>query len=354
MEVGFVVAGVLLLAGSAVDAFTTVFVPRGGAGWLTGRVHAVVWRVWSALVCAGGRRRRRLLSLAGPVLLPLTVAVWVVELVVAFALIYLPFGEQLAVTGRGTSESWVSALYVSAYSATTLGVGDVYASSAPLRLLVTLEAALGFALFSVSVTYLLSVYGALLSATSLALTITSFIGRQAGEDGVDVVCRSVCTGSEDATLSWLGQTMTGLAGTSQAQRQYPLIAYFHVPEDERALPVALSDVLLLLTVCQALLEPAHHPALSSSPTTVATWRTAVEFVNEHGVKIGKGKATEHSGRACQTYDDARARLQAAGVAVRDDGAARQRFLELFGVWQGNEERLLRHFRYEQRLRHLRG
>lgn len=105
------------------------------ARWRRLAVGAAVpgaWRVWSAIVCAGGRRRRRLLALACPVLLPLTVAVWVAELVVGFALIYVPFDKDLASTGRELTANWVAALYVSAYFATTLGVGDVYFSTGPL------------------------------------------------------------------------------------------------------------------------------------------------------------------------------------------------------------------------------
>jgi hypothetical protein len=60
----------------------------------------------------------------------------------------------------------VAALYVSAYAATTLGVGDIYATTPVLRLLITLEAGLGFALFSIPITYVLSVYNALLRATA--------------------------------------------------------------------------------------------------------------------------------------------------------------------------------------------
>lgn len=341
-----VIAGVALLAGAAVDVFSTVFVPRGGAGWLTSRLYSGVWSAWSAAACAGGRRRRRLLAMAGPVLLPLTVAVWIAEVIVAFALIYLPFTEHLATPSQDSGTGWVSALYVSAYSTTTLGVGDVYAATGPLRLLITFEAALGFALFSISITYLLSVYSALLRATSLALTITTFLGRQAGEDGVDLVCRSVRTGSEADMLRWLAQTTNELAGTSQAQRQYPLIAYFHVPEDDRALPLALSDLLLLLTVCRVSLAAEEHPSLSSSPVTVAAWRTATEFVNEHGRKLGEGQVSDGQERGRRQYEDARVRLIAAGVAVLAERQARQQFAEMHDAWQADEQRLLRHFRYQ--------
>jgi hypothetical protein len=339
-----VLAGVALLAVTAVDVFSTVFIPRGGAGWLTSRLYRGVWRGWSAAACAGGRRRRRLLALAGPLLLPLTVAMWVGAVVLSFALIYLPFQEQLTVPGSSDS-SWVSALYVSAYSATTLGVGDVYASTGPLRLLVTLEAAVGFAVFSASITYVLSVYSALLRATSLALSITTYVGRQANEDGVDVLCRSIRTGSEIETLSWLGQMVIEITGTSQAQRQYPLVAYFHIPRDDRALPLALSDLLGMLTVCRSVLDTSAYPSLSSSPTTVAAWRAATAFVDEHGSELGEGQPRDGVERGQREYERARARLVAASVSVRDEQQARADFLRLLETWEAGEYRLLRHFRY---------
>lgn len=347
VEILSVIAGVALLAGVVLDVFSTVFVPRGGPGWVTRRLYRGVWKAWIAIACAGGRRRRRLLAQAGPILLPLTVIMWVVQVVVGFALIYLPFTEDLATPPRGGKADWVSALYVSAYSATTLGVGDVYASTGPLRLLMTFEAAIGFALFTVSITYLLSVYSALQRATSLALAITTFVGRRSGEDGLDVVCRSVSTGSESETVTWLGQTMTQLAETSQAQRQYPLIAYFHIPDDHRAPPVALSDLLLLLTVCMSVLDPDRHPTLSSSPTIVGAWRSACEFVTNAGGKLGAGASgRDVEDRASRQYDDARARLSAAGIALRAEPQARQQFLDLYLAWRPDEQRLLRHFRYQ--------
>ncbi len=62
-----------------------------------------------------------------------------------------------------------------------------------MRLLITLQAAIGFALFSIAITYLLSVYNALQRATALALAVASYVGREADEDHVDLICRAVTT-----------------------------------------------------------------------------------------------------------------------------------------------------------------
>ncbi len=176
MESFAVLAGLVLLGVLVVDVFGTVFVPRGGPGFVTSRLYRITGAGWKRAAARAGRHRRRVLAPGGPVLLPLTVAVWVAELVAGFALVYLPVAEQFSVPQPQAALSWVSALDVSAYSATTFGVGDVYATTTSLRLLITLEAGLGFALFSISITYALSVYGALLRATALARACPEFRG----------------------------------------------------------------------------------------------------------------------------------------------------------------------------------
>lgn len=342
-----ILAGLGVLAAVVVDVFNTVFVPRGGAGWLTSRSYRAIWAAWSAIACAGGHRRRRLLALAGPALLPLTVVLWVAEVVAGFTLIYLPVSEHFVVPNGDETSGAFSALYVSGYAATTLGVGDIYASTEELRLLVTLEAAAGFALFSISITYVLSVYGALQRATGLSLSISRFVGRGSGEDPIDLVCRAVCTSSEADVLVWLSRTMDELAVTDQAQRQYPLIAYFHVPDDDRALPLALSDVLTLVTVCRGLLDPEEYPTLSSGPTIVGAWSAVTTFVGDHGRELtGSGDESDDR-RGDRLYADARTRLSRAGVSLREDAAARALFLGLYQEWSAEERALVRHFRYER-------
>jgi hypothetical protein len=175
-----VAAGALLLAALLVDVFGTVFVPRGHAGIVSRRVYRWTWRLWLRASGIAGRQRRRLLALGGPLLLPLTLVLWMVELVIGFALIYLPWSSQLVLPSGEAASGWVPSLYVSAYAATTLGVGDIFPGTAALRLLAVTEAALGFALFTVSITYLLSVYSAVRQATSLALEISRFMCRAAG------------------------------------------------------------------------------------------------------------------------------------------------------------------------------
>jgi hypothetical protein len=227
-----------------------------------------------------------------------------------------------------------------------LGVGEVYATTTGLRLLMTLEAGLGFALLSISITYVLSVYGALQRATALALQVATFIGRQTDEDPVDLICRTVQSDSQEQLLDWLNTIVADLAATGQAQAQYPLIAYFHIPLDDRALPVALNDLLELLSVMRTLPEPSAFRALTSSPTTVASYRAATAFVIEQAEHLHGADADGDDAAGLTVYREARRRLQGGGVELRDDEQARLLYLGLRQQWSSSDRRLLSHFGYQ--------
>lgn len=108
-------AGLVLLGVVILDVFGTVFVPRGGAGVITRRLYTTVWASSSWVSARSGPHRRAVLALAGSILLPLTVAVWVVALITAFTLIYLPYTPQLSVP-QG-EPGWTALIYASAYAA---------------------------------------------------------------------------------------------------------------------------------------------------------------------------------------------------------------------------------------------
>ncbi len=167
------IAGVIVLLTLVWDVYSTVFVPHGPAGPVSRRLYASAWSGWRRVA---GRlppeSRRHRLSLLGPLLVPLTVLTWFSMLVVGYALIYYPWAEAFLVSPPevGKFPSWAKALYFSGYSATTLGVGDVVPRGVVLRFVSVLEAAHGFMLFSVAVTYLLSIYTVLNRATALAVS----------------------------------------------------------------------------------------------------------------------------------------------------------------------------------------
>lgn len=318
--------GAIVLLTLLGDVYATVFVPRGRAGPVSRRLYAVSWEGWRWLGHGlPPNRRRRWLALLGPLLVPLTVVVWGSLLILGYALIYAPWAATFRVSPveTGGLPGWTKALYYSAYAATTLGVGDVLPHGAALRLVAVVEAAHGFMLFSVAVTYLLSIYAALNRATALALEISRFVGRGDGGDPVDLLIAMTRAGAESEIRDWLARIAPGLASVAQTEGQYPLLPYFHVPDDARALPVALADLLEVVTLCGALLSPVQFPTLADGPTRAAVERTARHHLRHGADRLAARtpdvRALERERRA--RYLDARDRLEAAGVPVREDGQA---------------------------------
>lgn len=346
MSVVTLVVGVLLLAVLVADVFQTVFVPRGAAGPVTRRVYRRVWDL-THRVTVRSERRRHWLSQVGPLLLPLTIVLWALELVLGFALVYFALADRFVMPdGGGGLDRLSTALYVSAYAATTLGVGDVYAGDALTRLLIVTEAGLGFALFTVAVTYLLSIYNGLQRSTALAAEISSYLGGDEWRTtGAQTPIAVFVT--SDELVRWLPGVVGRLAETTQAQEQYSLLSYFHVPDDHRALPVALGRLLEVLTVCRTVLDPERCPALSSSQTVRFASRTAVHHVvMRAGVVAGQAvDADDLRDDRDEAYAHARSELRDAGVPVRSDADARARFLAARAEWDAADLALQTHFGY---------
>jgi hypothetical protein len=339
----FTLAGVLMLALLAKDAYSTVFVPRGPAGPVSARFYRGAWAAWSFAVrqLASEESRRVWLSRLGPLLVPLTLLLWSAQLIVGFALIFYPrAGTFITPDGVGGFPQWGTAFYYSAYSATTLGVGDIYPRGLTLRIVSTVEAAGGFALFSFAISYLISIYSALSNATSQAVEIWNMVGRQDGNDPVDVLIAATRDAETERDLvNLLSGIATRLAMVSQSGGQFPLVRYFHESDNGRALPLAIADLLELLTLCRAVIDPRRYPSLAAGIVSSTVWRVGRDYATQSAQRAGTAGDLEATERDRATaYRDARRRLQDAGVSLRDDDAAWAAYATLRAAWDHENRR----------------
>jgi hypothetical protein len=329
----------------------TVFVPRGRAGPIARRLYVGAWSVWKhSSVHLPLEQRRHRLALLGPLLVPLTFLVWGSLLIVGFALIYYPWAEAFVIPPElDDIPAWGSALYYSAYSATTLGVGDIFPQGLALRLVSVLEGAYGFALITVSISYLLSTYSALNRATALALEISQFVGRVDGRDPVDVLITVAQLDNEHEIVHWMGRALSIFTTVVQSEGQYPLLHCFHVPDDDRALPVAITDLLEVVVLARSLLLPAHFPLLSCSSFGAAIERTARRHFDE-GARMFGSEPTDDSETKRErrrSYLSARKRLETAGVRLREDAQAWSTYARLRASWDYQNHSIRVHFGYPE-------
>src|SRR4051794_14939075 len=175
------VLGTALIVLVVRDAFEALFHPEGRMALSRGLMRAV-WRVARRL----SLRRRERLVLAGPVMLLGTLASWAVLLACGWALVWWPhfpgafsFASELGAPAE--QSSFVDALYLSLVTLGTIGFGDISPAATGVRLLVPLEALVGFGLLTAGVSWLLSVYPALSRRRSLAYEITLLRDTLAGD-----------------------------------------------------------------------------------------------------------------------------------------------------------------------------
>lgn len=262
------------------DVFLTVFHAQGHGGPLTRAQNRVIWGLFRTVgVRADGAPRERLLALAAPVMVVTTLTIWMVLLVVGFTLIYYPWVRTFLVSPGELRTPWAEALYYSGYTAATLGFGDMVPDQEALRLLAPLEALSGFALLSVSVTYLLSVYRELITMQSLASNVAGYF--RAGEVHTLQFARA---GGYGAMARWAEGVTSRLLEVLQAHFQYPILHYFRPSQRDRALPVQIDLLLGLRRMANgedparptALLE--HHPSFLALQDAVWEYLRTVEEV----------------------------------------------------------------------------
>ncbi|WP_316726770.1 potassium channel family protein [Streptomyces sp. 11x1] len=152
------------------DVFHTLWHPTRHGG-LSRLVMTAAWRLTSRL-----STRRRTAGLAGPLAMVAVVALWALTTTVGWALIYWPHmpGSFTYATGLEPSEhaEFADAMYISLVNITTLGLGDIAPATGWLRIIAPMEALVGFALLSATVSWILGIYPALARRRALALRLS--------------------------------------------------------------------------------------------------------------------------------------------------------------------------------------
>jgi hypothetical protein len=273
------IVGVGLVILALVDIYLTVLFPRLGSGVLSLPLSKAIWRLFRLTARAMPFKGDRLLSHAGPIVLIVIVVVWISLLTCGFALlIWYELGSTIQETQGLTPTNFATALYYSGYSLTTLGTGDLVPKTDIQRLLMVLEAALGFSTFTLTITYLLSVYSALIRRNTFALSLHHRTASTA--DAVELLARFGASGELSGVQQDISNMARDLMNLLESQHSYPVLLYFRFRQTYYALPRMVLLAMDTATLIKSALHPEQYRSLVHSTAVAELWGGSLQLLTE--------------------------------------------------------------------------
>lgn len=271
-------AGVLLILVGLLDVFSTVL-HYDGFGFLSSRLYE---RIFGAVRLATRPLPRKYrafgLSMAAPIMVPVTITVWIFLVSLGYALIYL-YGMRngdFALSVSRLEPSFAEAFYFSGTAISTLGLGDVTPTGGVYQALTISEALIGFGILTLSITYVLGVYNVLQRLG----VISAGLYHQAQDTGDpwSILAPHFPGGQHRGLESHLMSLHRGLVEVYEGIRQYPIVYYYHSRRAYRSLPFTFRMVGGMAGALRWGL-PEDHPA--GQTPWLPTLITGLDTITDH-------------------------------------------------------------------------
>lgn len=332
--------GIALLLCVAQDVFQTVLFPASGRGVLRKPLESIVWRIFRrAASWARGGVQRTVLAYCGPVQIAALLAVWLVALIIGWALIYQPaLGSGIVSSNGHTDTGWPTAVYYSGFLITTLGTGDYVPATGLWRVLAIVETASGFVTISMIITYFLNVYGNLTTRNAFALGVYHRTAET--DDASRFVAHLVNDADLPDARAYISDTASVLREVLQSHLSYPVLRYFHYRNTYYALPRMLLTVLDARSLIGSAIDQQRYAGVAASSALDELDRAADALLAElipHPPE--QPVNAEDLKRWTERFDNALHVLRRRDIAVDDSAVALQRYISDRATW-------------EPRLRHL--
>ena len=306
------VGGVLICV-VLLDAFETIVLPRRVARRLrlARLVFRVTWQLWSSPARGhwrSGDRREAYLSFYGPFALFLLIGVWATGLIGGFALLMWGLGAELVAIGGDASFGTV--LYGSGTTFLTLGLGDVLPHTALGRMLVVLEAGIGFAFLALIISYM----PVLSQAFSQREVNVSLLDARAGSppSAAELLRRHAGEDFTAALAQVLLEWERWSAELLESHLSYPLLAYYRSQHEEQSWVAGLTTILDVAALIIVGMEGA--PTRPARLAFAMARHAAADLSHILGTRPPSSAPERLSGADLAQL---RALLAAAGVRLRE-------------------------------------
>jgi hypothetical protein len=328
MSILFGVLGVVLILIVLGDAFETIVLPHRvtRAISLARLFYQSTWFSWSGVVRSifPSKRQETFLSWYGPLSLLLLLILWATGLVIGFALVYWSSGSIIK-TPEGTA-GFGTYLYLSGTTFFTLGLGDVVPNTPLGRGLVAFQAGMGLGFLALVIGYL----PVLNQSFSRREVNISLLDARAGSP--PTAAEMLCRHTHDRGMEELQQLFHDWerwsADLLESHLSYPVLAYFRSHHDNQSWLAALTAILDASAFVIVSLE---GPCERQAQLTFAITRHAV--VDLAQIFNCPPREPDQDRLPATELASLRATLGAAGLRLREGGAADQKLSELRRMYE---------------------
>ncbi len=270
----------LILAGIA-DVFFTVLHPDG-FGFLSSRLYGGLFKTVRLLTRPLPQRLRSLgLSMAAPLMVPVTITVWIVLVLVGYALVYYAGmnSRSFNFSNPGLEPSLSEALYISGTAISTLGFGDITPATGVYQALAISEALIGFGILTLAISYVVGIYGVL---QQLGVAAAGLLHQASDNSEPLSILVPHFPGGEPRDIEpQVVAHHSSLVGLYEGLRRYPIVYYYYSRRAYRSLPYTFR---MMGGVAGALRWglPKGHPARQTPwlPALIRGLDMTISFLDE--------------------------------------------------------------------------
>ncbi len=309
------VAGGMLVFLVLVDIFNGVVVPRPTArSTLISRwTIRPGWRLWRAVGTRAKsvNKRESMLGVFAPAILVILLLVWIVVEAVGFGLLVHALRQNFT-----PAPGILGSLYVAAASLFGLGQGAYLPSGRAARLVGPAINATGLGTVALVITYLFSLYGSFQRREVLVVTLDARAG--APPSGVTLIETHAQYQMLDLLPQLFHEWEHWAAEVLDSHLAYPILTYFRSSHDNESWISALGAVLDASTLVISTIDgiPVGPAKMMHSMGAHLVEDLAYRFGADSAAAVWVER---------QEFDDARGRLAAVGIALRDADESWERF-----------------------------
>jgi hypothetical protein len=325
--------------------------PVPDTGIISRFISKPVWKGFIGLSQALGRWKGSFLSFAGPIILVLIIASWLLLLTLAAALIIHPnLGTAIRSTHEETPTDFVTALYVAGHNLDFIAGSDFAPHTRAMRLFHLISSLIGVALVPLIITYLLEVYTSLRARNTLGLEV-HLHSAETGE-AAEIVAALGPSGRFDTGYVVLAKWAADTTQVKESHHFHPILFYFRFQEPYYSVSRTSLISLDTITLIKSALDDNEYRWLKESAaveqlkrSTILELKTLISaFVSN--AKVDALPDADEQTRALwsRRYNDAVERLRRAGIKTTEAGA--EQYVALRTEWDRYITLLAPEFAYE--------